>query len=98
MLFGPIGADARHGGYQYRNSDGTVAFSPDGSRLATVKGNAVLLWDLSGIPTGNGFKVAQARLPWKNGEPDCNLSTAVGVENLSVDEPICGDAYDPPSP
>ena len=72
MLFGPIGADARHGGYQYRNSDGTVAFSPDGSRLATVKGNAVLLWDLSGIPTGTGIKVAQARLPWKNGEPDCN--------------------------
>ncbi len=78
--------------------DDVVAFSPDGSQLATSTDRDVLIWDLSGVPAGNAFSVVSKRLPKVNGRVNCELSGIPGASFVSDGIPICGKFFDPPSP
>jgi WD40 repeat protein len=70
----------------------SVAWSLDGTRLATGSADSTArLWDISGIPEGDIFKIACAWLP----DHDMDVFDAVPI---TIKEPICDDAYDPPLP
>ena len=70
----------------------TLAFRGDGALLSASPDGQLGTWDLSWIADGSYFHIVCGLLP------DYRFATASKEYNITIDEPVCGDGYDPPLP